>query len=95
MVDINPRQIARWNDSDDLPIFEPGLREVIDQVRGKNLFFTTDLDRAIIQSQIIFVSVNTPTKKHGVGAGRAADLKVRQDFSSPEFCAFDVLFSLS
>jgi UDPglucose 6-dehydrogenase len=74
VVDINQRQIDRWN-SDNLPIYEPGLQEVVESVRGKNLFFTTDVDSAIRQAQIIFVSVNTPTKKYGVGAGRAADLK--------------------
>jgi hypothetical protein len=120
VVDINQRQIDRWN-SDNLPMcvvhlhlllsflsfmirivclysYEPGLQEVVESVRGKcvllcflirsvsafhfnfrtfrNLFFTTDVDSAIRQAQIIFVSVNTPTKKYGVGAGRAADLKV-------------------
>ena len=59
----------------DLPIYEPGLQEVVEAVRGKNLFFTTAWDAAIVQSSIIFVSVNTPTKKFGIGAGRAADLK--------------------
>eukprot|EP00455_Lapot_gusevi_P013297 TRINITY_DN1644_c0_g3_i1.p1 TRINITY_DN1644_c0_g3~~TRINITY_DN1644_c0_g3_i1.p1 ORF type:complete len:482 (+),score=149.13 TRINITY_DN1644_c0_g3_i1:93-1538(+) len=74
VVDISQRQIDRWN-SDDLPIYEPGLQEIVEQVRGKNLFFSTNIDEAIQESQIIFVSVNTPTKTFGVGAGRAADLK--------------------
>lgn len=74
VVDINPKQIARWN-SDDLPVYEPGLYELTKEVRDVNLFFTTDLDAAILEAELIFVSVNTPTKKFGIGAGRAADLK--------------------
>jgi UDPglucose 6-dehydrogenase len=74
VCDINPKQIEKWN-SDKLPIFEPGLDEMVKGVRGKNLFFTTDLESAIKECEIIFVSVNTPTKKHGIGAGRAANLK--------------------
>jgi len=74
VVDINPKQIARWN-SDNLPIYEPGLDECVKAVRGKNLFFSTKIDEAIRECEIIFVSVNTPTKTYGVGAGRAADLK--------------------
>lgn len=74
VADLNPRQIARWNTCD-LPIYEPGLLEVIQKVRGKNLFFTSNVDKAIQDSQMIFVSVNTPTKTHGIGAGRAANLK--------------------
>jgi len=75
VVDINPEQINKWN-SDTLPIYEPGLLEVVQNVRGKNLFFTTDSERAIRESDMIFVSVNTPTKVYGVGAGRAADLRM-------------------
>lgn len=74
VCDINPAQIAKWN-SQNLPIFEPGLKDYVDAVINKNLFFTTDLDSAIKEAEIIFVSVNTPTKKNGIGAGRAADLK--------------------
>eukprot|EP00294_Goniomonas_avonlea_P008995 CAMPEP_0114550630 /NCGR_PEP_ID=MMETSP0114-20121206/6172_1 /TAXON_ID=31324 /ORGANISM="Goniomonas sp, Strain m" /LENGTH=436 /DNA_ID=CAMNT_0001735409 /DNA_START=67 /DNA_END=1377 /DNA_ORIENTATION=- len=73
VVDINEARIAAWN-SDDLPIFEPGLEEIVRQVRGRNLFFSTDVGAAIKESDIIFVSVNTPTKTYGFGAGRAADL---------------------
>jgi UDPglucose 6-dehydrogenase len=58
-----------------LPIYEPGLVDVVKQARGRNLFFSTDIDRAIQEADLIFVSVNTPTKKTGVGAGFAADLK--------------------
>jgi len=74
VVDINAQQIAKWN-SDKLPIFEPGLDDVVKKVRNKNLFFTTDLDSSIQEASMIFVSVNTPTKTFGVGAGRAANLK--------------------
>lgn len=74
VVDPNAERIAEWN-SDELPVYEPGLHEVVLQSRGRNLFFSTDLDAAIRESEIIFVSVGTPTKKQGVGAGRAADLR--------------------
>jgi len=74
VVDINPKQIEAWN-SENLPIYEPGLQEVVENARGRNLFFSTDIDNAVRDSQMIFVSVNTPTKKYGIGAGKAADLK--------------------
>mmetsp|Transcript_2408 Transcript_2408/g.7054 ORF Transcript_2408/g.7054 Transcript_2408/m.7054 type:complete len:840 (+) Transcript_2408:77-2596(+) len=74
IVDMNEARIAAWN-SDDLPIYEPGLLEVVKQCRGKNLFFSTDVAKAIQDSDIIFASVNTPTKVRGIGAGRAADLR--------------------
>ena len=74
IVDINHKRIDRWN-SNDLPIFEPGLLDVVQQTRGKNLFFQTDIAGAISEADIIFVSVNTPTKKFGEGAGKAADLQ--------------------
>ena len=74
VVDINQERIERWN-SNDLPIFEHGLLEVVQQTRGKNLFFHTDIAGAISEADIIFVSVNTPTKKFGEGAGKAADLQ--------------------
>ena len=74
VVDINQERIDRWN-SNDLPIFEPGLLEVVQQTRGKNLFFHTDIAGAIAEADIIFVSVNTPTKKFGEGAGKAADMQ--------------------
>lgn len=77
VVDINEARIAAWNDSnlDNLPIYEPGLDEVVAEARGRNLFFSTDVDRAIDEADIIFISVNTPTKTYGVGKGMAADLK--------------------
>jgi UDPglucose 6-dehydrogenase len=74
VVDINPDKITAWQ-SDQLPIYEPGLDEVVRRARGKNLFFSTDLNQHIAEADIIFVSVNTPTKGFGQGAGRAADLQ--------------------
>lgn len=74
VVDINPDRINAWN-SDNLPIYEPGLDEVVREVRGKNLFFTTDIEGCIKKCDIIFVGVNTPTKMFGRGAGRASDLQ--------------------
>jgi UDPglucose 6-dehydrogenase len=74
VVDINPDKIAAWQ-SDQLPIYEPGLDEVVRRARGRNLFFSTDINQHIAEADIIFVSVNTPTKGFGQGAGRAADLQ--------------------
>lgn len=74
VVDINKEKIAAWQ-SDQLPIYEPGLKEIILSIRDKNLFFSTEIDRHIAESDIIFVSVNTPTKTFGQGAGKAADLQ--------------------
>ncbi|MEM1226946.1 MAG: UDP-glucose 6-dehydrogenase [Planctomycetota bacterium] len=74
VVDINEDRIAQWN-SDTLPIYEPGLDEIVRESRGKNLHFSTEVDAAIRDSQMIFISVNTPTKTFGVGAGRAANLE--------------------
>lgn len=74
VVDINAERIAAWQ-SDVLPIYEPGLQEVVSECLGRNLFFSTDVDRAIAEADMIFVSVNTPTKTFGQGAGRAADLQ--------------------
>lgn len=73
VVDTDAKRIEAWN-SDGLPIYEPGLAEIIQQTRGKNLFFSTDIERGIRENDIIFVSVNTPAKTFGVGAGMAADL---------------------
>eukprot|EP01064_Diplonema_japonicum_P000313 TRINITY_DN10216_c0_g2_i2.p1 TRINITY_DN10216_c0_g2~~TRINITY_DN10216_c0_g2_i2.p1 ORF type:complete len:491 (+),score=216.87 TRINITY_DN10216_c0_g2_i2:59-1474(+) len=72
VYDLNQERIDAWN-SNDLPIYEPGLDEVVKSVRGKNLFFTTT--EAYKEADIIFISVNTPTKTYGTGKGRAADLK--------------------
>ena len=74
VTDINKDRIAAWN-SDRLPIYEPGLDDVVQRARGRNLFFSTDVAGGIKAADIIFVSVNTPTKMFGQGAGRAADLQ--------------------
>ncbi|WP_298780248.1 UDP-glucose 6-dehydrogenase [uncultured Polaribacter sp.] len=77
VVDLNAERIAAWNDADldKLPVYEPGLAEVVGQARGKNLFFSTDVDSAIAAADMIFIAVNTPTKTYGEGKGMAADLK--------------------
>ena len=76
VVDINKSRIAAWNSKNyALPIFEPGLVDVVKEVRGKNLFFSTDIKKAVQDCDIIFVGVNTPTKMFGKGAGRASDLQ--------------------
>ncbi|MBC5837027.1 UDP-glucose 6-dehydrogenase [Flavobacterium muglaense] len=77
VVDLNQERIAAWNDQDvkNIPIYEPGLAEVVGEARGRNLFFSTDVDKAIDEAQVIFISVNTPTKTYGKGKGMAADLK--------------------
>ena len=74
VVDINEQRIAAWN-SDNLPVYEPGLNKIVLECRGKNLFFSTEVSKAIQEAEMIFVSVNTPTKDYGVGAGMAADLR--------------------
>jgi len=74
VVDMNAVRIAAWNSSV-LPIYEPGLDDVVRQCRGRNLFFSTNVREAIKEADLIFVAVNTPTKTYGVGAGRAADLR--------------------
>jgi hypothetical protein len=75
IVDLNQARVDAWNSPNfDLPIYEPGLEDVVRQARGRNLFFSTDVDKGIREADLIFVSVNTPTKKSGVGAGFAADL---------------------
>lgn len=77
VVDLNEKRIAAWNDPDvnNIPIYEPGLSEVVAEARGRNLFFSTEVDKAIDAAEMIFISVNTPTKTYGVGKGMAADLK--------------------
>ncbi len=77
VVDINEGRIAAWNDTDleNLPIYEPGLKEVVYEARGRNLFFSTEVEKAIDEAEMIFISVNTPTKTYGKGKGMAADLK--------------------
>ena len=77
VVDLNEERIARWNDNDvdNIPIYEPGLSSIVGEARGRNLFFSTNVDKAIDEAQLIFISVNTPTKTYGSGKGMAADLK--------------------
>lgn len=77
VVDLNEERIAAWNDEDveNIPIYEPGLSEVVAEARGRNLFFSTEVEQAIDEAQLIFISVNTPTKTYGKGKGMAADLK--------------------
>lgn len=77
VVDLNEERIAAWNDKDcnNIPIYEPGLSAIVAETRGKNLFFSTEVDKAIDEAQVIFISVNTPTKTYGKGKGMAADLK--------------------
>jgi UDPglucose 6-dehydrogenase len=77
VVDLNTERIAAWNDEnvDNIPIYEPGLSAVVAQARGSNLFFSTEVEKAIDEAQMIFISVNTPTKTYGSGKGMAADLK--------------------
>ncbi len=77
VVDINESRIAAWNheDLEKLPVYEPGLDSVVEEARGRNLFFSTDVDKAIDEAEMVFISVNTPTKTYGKGKGMAADLK--------------------
>ncbi|MBS7231942.1 UDP-glucose 6-dehydrogenase [Flavobacterium psychroterrae] len=77
VVDLNEQRIKDWNDpnTDNIPIYEPGLSEIVAEARGRNLFFSTEVEKAIDEAQVIFISVNTPTKTYGKGKGMAADLK--------------------
>ncbi|CAN5317761.1 nucleotide sugar dehydrogenase [soil metagenome] len=77
VVDINKERIAAWNDEDvdNIPIYEPGLSAIVKEARGRNLFSSTEVDDAIDKADMIFISVNTPTKTYGIGKGMAADLK--------------------
>jgi UDPglucose 6-dehydrogenase len=77
VVDVNEQRINAWNSTndEDLPIYEPGLAEVVKEARGRNLFFSTNVEKAIDEAEMIFISVNTPTKTYGAGKGMAADLK--------------------
>jgi len=85
VVDSDPNKIKAWNGSlTNLPVYEPGLAEIISQTRGKNLFFSDDISVAIDKAEIIFMAVNTPTKKEGEGKGMAADLRFI------EACANDI-----
>ena len=77
VVDLNKKRIAAWNSEDltKLPIYEPGLDEVIKRARGRNLFFSTDVEKTIANADMVFISVNTPTKTKGLGSGQASDLR--------------------
>lgn len=77
VVDLNEERIAAWNNPnvDEIPIYEPGLPAIVAEARGRNLFFSTEVEQAIDEAQLIFISVNTPTKTYGAGKGMAADLK--------------------
>ena len=77
VVDINQERINAWNSDDlhELPVFEPGLSKIIDSVRGKNLTFSTNVHDSIQQADMIFISVNTPIKRNGLGAGETSDLR--------------------
>ncbi len=77
VVDTNKKRIALWNNKDlsNLPIYEPGLSEIIGRARGKNLFFTSDVEESLKIADMVFISVNTPIKKKGIGAGQACDLR--------------------
>ncbi|MCK9626979.1 MAG: UDP-glucose 6-dehydrogenase [Bacteroidales bacterium] len=77
VVDVNPERIARWNSAnlDELPVYEPGLKDVVAGARNRNLFFSTNVEKSIREAEMIFISVNTPTKTYGKGKGMAADLK--------------------
>ncbi|RFZ85758.1 UDP-glucose 6-dehydrogenase [Mucilaginibacter terrenus] len=77
VVDLNQARIDAWNDpnTENIPVYEPGLAEVVAEARGRNLFFSTQVDEAIADAEMIFISVNTPTKTYGTGKGMAADLK--------------------
>ena len=77
VVDTNKSKIDLWNSEnlDELPIYEPGLTDLINKNRGKNLFFTSNISKSIKEADMIFISVNTPTKTKGLGAGYASDLK--------------------
>ena len=76
VVDLNAERIAAWNGPlENLPVYEPGLAQVVEKTRGRNLFFSTEVDKAIDDAEMIFMAVNTPTKTEGEGAGMAADLR--------------------
>ena len=77
VVDLNAERIAAWNGPDlsRLPVYEPGLDAVVARARGRNLHFSTEVDAAIASADMVFLSVNTPTKTRGVGAGQASDLR--------------------
>ena len=76
-MDLNAERIAAWNDPDlsKLPVYEPGLASLVDRARGRNLHFSTAVETAIAAADMVFLSVNTPTKTKGIGAGQASYLR--------------------
>ena len=76
VVDINEKRINQWNNPnvEKIPIYEPGLSQIVKETRDRNLFFSTEVEKAIDKAEMIFISVNTPTKTYGIGKGMAADL---------------------
>ncbi len=85
VVDANPEKIKAWNGPlEKLPVYEPGLAEVVKEARGRNLLFSNDIPGNIDKAEMIFIAVNTPTKTDGEGAGMAADLRYI------EACARDI-----
>lgn len=90
VVDINAQRIKAWN-SDQLPVYEPGLDEIVQTTRGRNLFFSTDVENEIKDNDIIFVCVNTPTKTFGAGAGMAADLQYWEKNSKTNSGQFSIV----
>ncbi len=85
VVDIDKNRISRWNDDiSKIPVYEPGLGEIIEECRNRNLFFSTDIKGAIEKADVVFIAVNTPTKEYGIGAGEASDL------TYVENCARDI-----
>ena len=86
LVDINIQRIEAWNspDFEDLPIYEPKLKYLVKKNRNKNLFFSTEIEKSIAEADMVFLSVNTPTKENGIGAGKASDLKFIEESPSSE-----------
>ena len=77
VVDVDKKRIEAWNNSElsNLPVFEPGLSQIIFETRNKNLFFSTNVKQSIESADLVFISVNTPTKTKGLASGKASDLK--------------------
>lgn len=97
VLDISQQRIDAWN-SQQLPIYEPGLQEVIEQVRDKNLFFSTNIAEIVPKCEIIFVCVNTPTKQHGIGGGHALDISIIESAArmiAPMICENQIIVEKS
>ena len=89
VVDLNENKIAAWNSKnlENLPVYEPGLSKVVKEARGRNLFFSNDVNKHIEQADMIFISVNTPTKISGKGKGIYL-LVYKYQFLFPYFSVF-------